>query len=137
MTPGTPADAKGLLKSAIRDENPVLVLEGEMLYNTKGDVPEGEHLVPIGVADIKREGDHCSIITNGKMVLVAQRAADELAKGGIRAEVLDLRTVRPMDVAAITAIRSQDESRGRARGGMGDVRHRRAGRRLHSARVFR
>jgi pyruvate dehydrogenase E1 component beta subunit len=102
ITPGTPADAKGLLKSAIRDENPVLVLEGEMLYNTKGDVPEGEYTVPIGVADVKREGDHCSIITNGKMVLVATRAADELAKEGIRAEVLDLRTVRPMDVAAIT-----------------------------------
>ena len=102
VTPGTPADAKGLLKSAIRDGNPVLVLEGEMLYNTKGEVPEGEHIVPIGVADLKREGDHCSIITNGKMVLVAQRAADELAKEGIRAEVLDLRTVRPMDVAAIT-----------------------------------
>jgi len=102
VTPGTPADAKGLLKSAIRDGNPVLVLEGEMLYNTKGEVPEGEHIVPIGVADLKREGDHCSIITNGKMVLVAQRAADELLKEGIRAEVLDLRTVRPMDVAAIT-----------------------------------
>lgn len=101
VTPGTPADAKGLLKSAIRDENPVLVLEGEMLYNVKGDVPDGEHVVPIGVADVKREGEHCSIITNGKMVFVALRAADELAKEGIRAEVIDLRTVRPMDVAAI------------------------------------
>lgn len=101
VTPGTPADAKGLLKSAIRDENPVLVLEGEMLYNVKGDVPDGEHVVPIGVAEVKREGEHCSIITNGKMVLVALRAADELGKEGIRAEVVDLRTVRPMDVAAI------------------------------------
>ena len=101
VTPGTPADAKGRLKSAIRDENPVLVLEGEMLYNTKGEVPEEEHIVPIGVADVKHEGEHCSIITNGKMVLVALRAADELAKEGIRAEVVDLRTVRPMDVAAI------------------------------------
>src|SRR5215469_7388710 len=101
VTPGTPADAKGLLKSAIRDGNPVPVLEGEMLYNTKGEVPDGEHLVPIGVADLKREGDHCSIITNGKMVLVALRAADELAKEGIRAEIVDLRTVRPMDVASI------------------------------------
>ena len=103
VTPGTPADAKGLLKSAIRDDNPVLVLEGEMLYNTKGEVPEGEHLVPIGVAELKREGDHCSIITNGKMVLVAMQAADQLAKEGIRADVLDLRTVRPMDDAAIAA----------------------------------
>src|SRR5215475_7704535 len=91
VAPGTPYDAKGLLKSAIRDDNPVIVLEGEMLYNTKGEVPEGEIVVPIGVADLKREGEHCSIITNGKMVLVAQRAADELAKEGIRAEVLDLR----------------------------------------------
>jgi pyruvate dehydrogenase E1 component beta subunit len=103
VTPGTPADAKGLLKSAIRDDNPVLVLEGEMLYNTKGEVPDGDHLVPIGVADLKREGDHCSIITNGKMVLVALQAADQLAKDGIRVDVLDLRTVRPMDDAAIAA----------------------------------
>ena len=84
VTPGTPADAKGLLKSAIRDDNPVLVLEGEMLYNTKGEVPDGEHLVPLGVAELKREGEHCSIITNGKMVLVALQAADQLAKEGIQ-----------------------------------------------------
>ncbi len=103
VTPGTPADAKGLLKSAIRDDNPVIVLEGEMLYNTKGDVPDGEHVVPIGVADLKREGEHCSIVTNGKMVLVAMQAADLLAKENIRVDVVDLRTVRPMDVAAITA----------------------------------
>ena len=63
VTPGTPADAKGLLKSAIRDDNPVMVLEGEMLYNTKGEVPDGEHLVPIGLAEVKREGSQCSIIT--------------------------------------------------------------------------
>ncbi len=103
VTPGTPADAKGLLKSAIREDNPVLFLEGEMLYNTKGDVPDGEHLVPLGVAELKRSGEHCSIITYGKMVLVALQAADQLAKQGIRADVLDLRTVRPMDEAAILA----------------------------------
>jgi pyruvate dehydrogenase E1 component beta subunit len=103
VTPGTPADAKGLLKSAIRDDNPVLVLEGEMLYNTKGDVPDGEHLVPLGVAELKRSGEHCSIITYGKMVLVALQAADQLAKEGIRVDVLDLRTVRPMDEDAIKA----------------------------------
>ncbi len=103
VTPGTPADAKGLLKSAIRDDNPVLVLEGEMLYNTKGDVPDGEHLVPLGVADLKRAGEHCSIITYGKMVLVALQAADQMAKEGIRVDVLDLRTVRPMDEDAIKA----------------------------------
>jgi pyruvate dehydrogenase E1 component subunit beta len=103
VTPGTPADAKGLLKSAIRDDNPVIVLEGEMLYNVKGDVPDGEHVVPIGVADLKREGEHATIVTNGKMVLVAMQAADALAKEGIRVDVVDLRTVRPMDVGAIAA----------------------------------
>jgi len=102
VTPGTPYDAKGLLKAAIRDDNPVIVLEGEMLYNTKGEVPDEDYIVPIGVADLKREGDHCSIITNGKMALVAMQAADQLAKDGIRFDVVDLRTVRPMDVDAIT-----------------------------------
>ena len=101
VTPGTPYDAKGLLKAAIRDDNPVCVLEGEMLYNTKGEVPEGEYVVPIGKADLKREGDHCTIVTHGKMVLVAMQAADALAKDGIRVDVVDLRTVRPMDVDAI------------------------------------
>ena len=103
VTPGTPYDAKGLLKSAIRDDNPVIVLEGEMLYNTKGEVPEEDFLVPIGKADLKREGSDCSIITYGKMVLVAMNAADQLAKEGIKVDVVDLRTVRPMDIDAITA----------------------------------
>jgi pyruvate dehydrogenase E1 component beta subunit len=103
VTPATPADAKGLLKSAIRDDNPVIVLEGEMLYNTKGEVPDGDFLVPLGVADRKRAGDHCSIITYGKMVLVALQAAEQLASQGIEVDVIDLRTVRPMDVEAIAA----------------------------------
>jgi pyruvate dehydrogenase E1 component beta subunit len=103
IAPGTPYDAKGLLKSAIRDDNPVCVLEGEMLYNTKGDVPEEEYVIPLGKADLKREGDHCSIITHGKMVLVAMQAADQLAKEGITIDVVDLRTVRPIDFEAITA----------------------------------
>jgi pyruvate dehydrogenase E1 component subunit beta len=103
LTPGTPYDAKGLLKSAIRDDNPVCFLEGEMLYNTKGEVPDEEYLIPIGKADLKREGDHCSIITNGKMALVAVQAADQLVKEGIRVDVVDLRTVRPMDLDAIRA----------------------------------
>jgi pyruvate dehydrogenase E1 component beta subunit len=101
-TPATPADAKGLLKSAIRDDNPVVFLEGEMLYNTKGEIPDGEHIVPIGVAELKREGDHCSVITHGKMALVAMRVADDLAKEGINIDVVDLRTVRPIDVEAIS-----------------------------------
>src|SRR5712691_7914078 len=99
--PATPADAKGLLKSAIRDDNPVVFIEGEMLYNTKGEVPDGEHIVPLGVAELKREGDHCSVITHGKMALVAMRVADDLAKEGINIDVVDLRTVRPIDVEAI------------------------------------
>ena len=103
VTPGTPYDAKGLLKSAIRDDNPVLFLEGEMLYNTKGEVPEDEYIVPIGQAELKREGEHCTIVTNGKMALVAMQAADQLAKEDIRVDVVDLRTVRPMDVEAIKA----------------------------------
>lgn len=102
VSPGTPYDAKGLLKSAIRDDNPVIVFEGEMLYNTKGDVPEEEYVVPIGQAELKREGDHCTIVTYGKSVLTAMQAADQLAKEEIRVDVVDLRTVRPMDVDAIT-----------------------------------
>ncbi|MEP6766121.1 MAG: pyruvate dehydrogenase complex E1 component subunit beta [Gemmatimonadaceae bacterium] len=101
VCPATPYDAKGLLKSAIRDDNPVCFLEGEMLYNTKGEVPEEEYLVPIGKADLKREGEHVSLICHGKMVLVALQAADEMAKQGINCDVVDLRTVRPMDVEAI------------------------------------
>jgi pyruvate dehydrogenase E1 component beta subunit len=103
VTPGTPYDAKGLLKSAIRDDNPVLMLEGEMLYNTKGEVPEEEYTIPIGKAELKREGEHCTIVTSGKMVLAAMQAADQLAKEDIRVDVVDLRTVRPMDVDAIAA----------------------------------
>ncbi len=103
VTPGTPYDAKGLLKSAIRDDNPVCFLEGEMLYNLKGEVPEEEYLIPLGKAELKREGDHCSIITFGKMINVAMQVADQMAKDGIRLDVVDLRTVRPMDVEAIRA----------------------------------
>ncbi|MEO5589148.1 MAG: pyruvate dehydrogenase complex E1 component subunit beta [Gemmatimonadaceae bacterium] len=101
ITPSTPADAKGLLKAAIRDDNPVVFLEGEMLYNTKGEVPEGDVTVPIGKADLKREGGDCTIVAHGKMVLVALQAADALAKENIAVDVVDLRTVRPMDVEAI------------------------------------
>jgi pyruvate dehydrogenase E1 component beta subunit len=101
VTPATPADAKGLLKSAIRDDNPVVFLEGEMLYNTKGEVPEGEYTIPLGKAELKRDGDGCTIVAHGKMVLVAMQAADALAKEGITIDVVDLRTVRPMDVETI------------------------------------
>lgn len=101
VAPGTPADAKGLLKAAIRDDNPVMVLEGEMLYNVKGEVPDGDHVVPLGTAEVKREGSDVSIITWGKMVNVATQAATQLAEQGISAEVVDLRTLRPMDTEAV------------------------------------
>ncbi len=103
VTPATPADAKGLLKAAIRDEDPVVVMEGELLYNVKGEVPEGEHIVPLGLADLKREGRDVSIITHGKMVHLALQAAGQLAKMEIEAEVLDLRSLRPLDVDAVLA----------------------------------
>jgi pyruvate dehydrogenase E1 component beta subunit len=111
ITPGTPADAKGLLKSAIRDDNPVVFLEGEMLYNTKGEVPDGEYTIPIGKAELKREGDACTIVAHGKMVLVAMQAADTLAKEGIAVDVVDLRTVRPMDIETIaTSVRKTNRA---------------------------
>jgi pyruvate dehydrogenase E1 component beta subunit len=103
VAPATPADAKGLLKSAIRDNNPVIVLEGEMLYNTRGEVPEGEHLVPIGEADIKREGSDITLVCHSKTVPVALKAAEQLGEQEISAEVLDLRSLRPMDEQAILA----------------------------------
>lgn len=103
VAPATPYDAKGLLKAAIRDDNPVCFLEGEMLYNTKGEVPDDDYIVPIGKAELKREGEHVSLISHGKMVLVALQAADQMAKEGITCDVVDLRTIRPMDVEAITA----------------------------------
>ena len=101
VAPGTPRDAKGLLKSAIRDDNPVIVLEGEMLYNTKGEVPDEEYVIPIGEAEVKREGNDCTIVTWGKSVLLAQQAADAMAKDGVALEVVDLRSLRPMDVESI------------------------------------
>lgn len=101
VAPATPADAKGLLKSAIRDNNPVIVLEGEMLYNMKGEVPDGEHLVPIGKAEIKRAGSDVTLVCHSKTLSVALKAAEQLAEQDISAEVLDLRSLRPMDEAAI------------------------------------
>jgi pyruvate dehydrogenase E1 component beta subunit len=101
VAPATPADAKGLLKSAIRDNNPVLVLEGEMLYNNKGEVPEGEILIPIGQAEVKRPGTDVTLICHSKTVSVALKAADQLAGQTVSAEVVDLRSLRPLDEAAI------------------------------------
>ncbi len=96
-----PYDAKGLLKSAIRDEDPVCFMESEMMYSDMGEVPEEEYLIPIGKADIKREGTDVTITAFNKMVKVAMAAAEELQKEGISVEVIDLRTIRPLDEATI------------------------------------
>jgi pyruvate dehydrogenase E1 component beta subunit len=100
-TPATPADAKGLLKAAIRDDDPVIVMEAELLYAMKGEVPDGDHVVPLGVAEVKREGTDVSVVTHGKMVHVALQAAAELEKQDVSVEVIDLRSLRPLDVEAI------------------------------------
>lgn len=103
VAPATAADAKGLLKAAIRDDHPVIFLEHKLLYNTRDEVPDGDHLVEIGKARIARAGSDISIIASSKMVVDALKAADELAKEGISAEVVDLRTLRPLDREAIKA----------------------------------
>jgi pyruvate dehydrogenase E1 component beta subunit len=101
VAPSTAADAKGLLKSAIRDDNPVLFLESEMMYGWKGEVPDGEHMVPLGVADVKRPGADVTIISFSKPMRAALEAANTLAAMGVEAEVIDLRSIRPLDERAI------------------------------------
>ena len=101
VMPSTPADAKGLLATAIRDDNPVLFIEHKLLYSTKGQVPEGEHLIPLGQADVKRVGTDVTIVTISHMVLKALRAAERLAADGIEAEVIDLRTLAPLDLETV------------------------------------
>jgi pyruvate dehydrogenase E1 component beta subunit len=101
VMPSTPADAKGLLKTSIRDDNPVVFIESEVLYGTRGEVPEGEHLIPLGVADVKRQGKDVTLIAHSKMVFVALEAAADLAKEGIEAEVIDPRTLRPLDAETL------------------------------------
>ena len=97
VAPSTPADGKGLLKASIRDDNPVLFLESEMMYGSKGEVPDGEHVVPLGLADVKRPGKDVTIVTYSKPVRMVLEAAEALAAEGIDAEVVDLRTLRPLD----------------------------------------
>ena len=97
VVPSNPYDAKGLLKSAIRDDDPVIFMESEHMYGDKGEVPEGEYTLPIGVAEVKREGKDVTIVSFGKIIKEAYKAADELAKEDISCEIIDLRTVRPMD----------------------------------------
>ena len=101
IVPSNPYDAKGLLKSAIRDNDPVIFMESEQMYGDKGEVPEGEYTLPIGVADIKRPGKDVTIVSFGKILKEALLAAEELAKENIDCEVIDLRTIRPMDYQTI------------------------------------
>ncbi len=101
ITPSNPADAKGLLKAAIRDEDPVVFLESEKMYGDKGEVPEGEYIIPIGVAAVKRKGTDVTIVSFGKIIKVAYEVAEILEKENISVEVIDLRTIRPIDYGTI------------------------------------
>ena len=101
VVPSNPYDAKGLLKSSIRDNDPIIFMESELMYGDKGEVPEGEYLIPIGQAEVKREGTDVTIVSFGKILKVAMETAAELEKKGISAEVIDLRTVRPIDYPAV------------------------------------
>ncbi|MDG1518633.1 MAG: pyruvate dehydrogenase complex E1 component subunit beta [Flavobacteriales bacterium] len=101
VVPSTPADAKGLLKAAIRDNDPVIFMESEQMYGDKAEVPEGEYIIPLGVADIKRKGDDVTIVTFGKIYHRVAKAAEALAAEGIEVEIVDLRTVRPIDYATV------------------------------------
>jgi pyruvate dehydrogenase E1 component beta subunit len=101
VTPSNPYDAKGLLKSAIRDNDPVLFFESEKMYGDKGDIPDGEYLIPIGVADVKRKGTDVTVVSFGKVIKVAFQVAEELEKEGISVEVIDLRSVRPIDYKTV------------------------------------
>jgi len=101
VMPSTPADAKGLLTASIRDDDPVIFLEHKLLYRTKGDVPTGEHLVPLGKADVKRAGKDLTIVTWSRQVLFALDAAKQLASEGVEAEVVDLRSLVPLDKDAV------------------------------------
>ena len=101
VTPFTPYEAKGLLKAAIREDDPVLVMESEKMYGDKGEIPEGEFLVPIGKANVRRAGTDCTIVSFGKILKTVHEAADELVKEGIEVEIIDLRTIRPLDLDTI------------------------------------
>jgi pyruvate dehydrogenase E1 component beta subunit len=100
-SPGTPADAKGMLKAAIRSNNPVLYLEHALQYSTRGEVPDGEYIVPLGKAAVHRAGDAVTVITYSKMLEACDQAAEELAKQGIETEIIDLRTLRPLDMKTV------------------------------------
>jgi pyruvate dehydrogenase E1 component beta subunit len=101
LCPSTPYDAKGLLKAAIRDDNPVLFVEHSTLYQTRGEVPTGDYTLPIGKSDIKREGEHVTVVAYSKMVQLSLQAAEQLAGEGVNCEVVDLRSLRPLDLGLV------------------------------------
>jgi len=101
VMPATPYDAKGLLKSAIRDDNPVIFIESEVMYGMKGEVPEGEYLIPLGVSNKVRDGSDCTLISYSKMIHLCQDAAKQLAGEGIECDIIDLRTLRPLDLGPV------------------------------------
>ena len=103
IAPGTPADAKGLLKAAIRSQDPVLFIEHATLYQTRGEVPDGDYVVPIGKSTVQRPGRDITLVTYSKMLEISTKAADELAKEGIEVEIVDLRTLRPLDIEPVIA----------------------------------
>ncbi len=101
IVPSNPYDAKGLLKAAIQDDDPVIFMESEQMYGDKGEVPEGEYILPIGVADIKRKGTDVTVVSFGKIIKEVYKASEELEKEGISCEIIDLRTVRPLDINSV------------------------------------
>lgn len=101
VAPGTPADAKGLLKAAIRSNDPIMFIEHATLYQVRGEVPDGDYIVPIGKSTVQRPGEHVTIVTYSKMLELSLKAAEELAKEGIEAEIVDLRTLRPLDIEPV------------------------------------
>jgi len=111
VMPATPYDAKGLLKTAVRSEDPVFFIEHTKLYSTKGEIPSGEYAIPFGQADVKRSGKHVTIVTYSRMVLIALQAAARLAEEGIEAEVIDLRSLRPLDMeTVVTSVRKTNRA---------------------------
>lgn len=101
VAPGTPADAKGLLKAAIRSNDPIMFIEHATLYQTRGEVPDGDYIVPIGTSKVQRSGDHVTIVTYSKMLELSLKAAEQLSKDGIEAEIVDLRSLRPLDMGPV------------------------------------
>jgi pyruvate dehydrogenase E1 component beta subunit len=136
VMPATPADARGLLKSAIRDDSPVLFLEHRLLYATTGEVPSGEHTVPFGKAQVKREGSHITVVATGRTVSLALAAADRLSKQAVELEVIDLRILKPFDMQTISNSVRKTNRAVVVNDGWRHVRVRCRDRCQHSRRVF-